>query len=59
MLHMAGRHGLDGARDITVLGSGQSGAEIFFDLVCTGDGPAALAHQDPRDHPDGVTPGWA
>ncbi|WUV73004.1 SidA/IucD/PvdA family monooxygenase [Streptomyces sp. NBC_01477] len=56
---MAGRHGLDGARDITVLGSGQSGAEIFFDLVCTGDGPAALAHQDPRDHPDGVTPGWA
>ncbi|WP_371499573.1 SidA/IucD/PvdA family monooxygenase [Kitasatospora sp. NBC_00374] len=34
------RSGLAGARDITVLGSGQSGAEIFLDLLRTraGDG---------------------
>ena len=27
------RHSLDGARDVTVVGSGQSGAEVFLDLL--------------------------
>ncbi|OIV35693.1 lysine 6-monooxygenase [Mangrovactinospora gilvigrisea] len=31
--YLDGREGLAGARDITVLGSGQSGAEIFLDLL--------------------------
>ncbi|MEV6207674.1 GNAT family N-acetyltransferase [Kitasatospora sp. NPDC051914] len=31
--YLARRDSLDGARDITVLGSGQSGAEVFLDLL--------------------------
>ncbi|WP_078661283.1 GNAT family N-acetyltransferase [Streptomyces sp. NRRL B-24484] len=31
--YLARRASLDGARDITVLGSGQSGAEVFLDLL--------------------------
>ncbi|MFJ5234324.1 lysine N(6)-hydroxylase/L-ornithine N(5)-oxygenase family protein [Kitasatospora sp. NPDC088391] len=31
--YLTGRRVLDGARDITVVGSGQSGAEVFLDLL--------------------------
>ncbi|MGE7434635.1 MULTISPECIES: lysine N(6)-hydroxylase/L-ornithine N(5)-oxygenase family protein [Kitasatospora] len=33
--YLAKRHSLAGARDITVVGSGQSGAEVFLDLLRT------------------------
>lgn len=36
--YLTHRHTLDGARDITVVGSGQSGAEVFLDLLRSREG---------------------
>ncbi|MFI5534450.1 lysine N(6)-hydroxylase/L-ornithine N(5)-oxygenase family protein [Kitasatospora sp. NPDC051853] len=33
--YLTNRHRLDGAKDVTVVGSGQSGAEVFLDLLRT------------------------